>query len=167
MGIGSSLGDREAHLRNAINALRYGTDCKIIALSSIYESPHMGLTPGDSERYPAHLNCVVHIETTLNPLSLLALIHCIEEQGGRIRTEHWGPRTIDVDILVYRDVVIAAKDLELPHPGIEKRAFVAVPLAEIAGDLVLTSGKTVAEIANSEQIREQSLAQVGSYELLL
>ena len=165
--MGSSLGDRAQRLKNAINMLISGTDGKILALSSIYESPHKGLEPGDSERYPAHLNCVACIETTLSPFALLTLIHNIEEQGGRSHTEHWGPRTIDIDILFYNDDQIDTEELQVPHPGVEKRAFVVIPLAEIAGEMVLPSGMTAAELAGSASIQSQSIKQVAAHELLL
>ncbi len=167
LGLGSSLGDRMQHLRNAVHAIGDGTGCRITALSSIYESPHMGLKPEDAANYPAHLNCVVCIETELQPLELLSLIHKIENAGGRIRSEHWGPRTIDIDILLYDDLQIDTVKLQVPHPELEKRAFVIVPLAEIAGNLVLASGKTAAELVHSEAIISQKIKQAATNEFLL
>lgn len=163
--MGSSLGRRAETLAQAVDALeRRGGSGKsekvrVVAVSPVYESPHMGLEPGDESRYPAHLNLVAQIETTLAPVELLAHIQAVETRLGRQRTVRWGPRTIDIDILLYDGLTFQADVLTLPHPGIARRAFVAVPLADIAPNLRLPSGQIARELAVSEPMRVQTTAR--------
>jgi 2-amino-4-hydroxy-6-hydroxymethyldihydropteridine diphosphokinase len=111
-------------------------------------------------RYPPHLNLVARVETDLSPDDLLERLHGVEQAGGRQRTEHWGPRTIDIDILLYGDTVLQTPTLTLPHPGIAERAFVAVPLADLAPDLVLPDGRPVVALRASASIRSQSIERL-------
>jgi 2-amino-4-hydroxy-6-hydroxymethyldihydropteridine diphosphokinase len=145
-------------LRAALRRLQAaGQGVNIVAVSPVYQSPHMGLEPGDAERYPPHLNCVAQIETTLPPEALLARVQAVEAAGGRQRTLRWGPRTIDIDILLYGDRTLRAENLTLPHPGLAGRAFVVLPLADLAPNLRLPDGRAVAELRNSETIRAQPI----------
>lgn len=116
------------------------------AVSPIYETPHLGLEPGDDTRYPPHLNCVAQLTTSLTPLELLACVQEIEAQGGRRREVRWGPRTIDIDILLYDDVQMHTEELTLPHPGLASRIFVARPLLDVAPDLMLPDDKRLADV---------------------
>ncbi len=146
LGLGSSLGDRATNLQNAVNGMHNQSDGACIAIeavSQVYESPHMGLAFTDSETYPAHLNAVIRISTNLEPELLLNAIHNVEQLGGRERTLHWGPRTIDIDILLIDDMVIDTARLTVPHPGILHRPFVLLPLADVAPKIWLASGETV------------------------
>jgi 2-amino-4-hydroxy-6-hydroxymethyldihydropteridine diphosphokinase len=129
LGLGSNLGDREVNLQTAVR--RLGKHVAVDALSDLYETPPMG--PPDQ---PWYLNAVCGGLTTLAPRELLAFAKAIEQQMGRIPTMHWGPRSIDVDILFYGDCVYHDSDLVIPHPGIRHRAFVLRPLADIAPDLI-------------------------------
>lgn len=156
LGLGSSLGNRAANLRDALRRLQT-PDFRIIAVSSLCESPHLGLKVEDAERYPPHLNCALKAETTLTPLELLQKIRGAEDAGGRQRTERWGPRTIDIDILLYGDLVLRSEELILPHPALSKRAFALRPLAELAPDLVLPGGATILERLNAPEIAGQRL----------
>ncbi|HLK57296.1 MAG TPA: 2-amino-4-hydroxy-6-hydroxymethyldihydropteridine diphosphokinase, partial [Chthonomonadaceae bacterium] len=150
LGLGSSLGDRLSHLHSALERLEtFGAGLDITAVSPIYQSPHLGREPGDAAKYPPHLNCVARVETTLTPWELLARIRAVEEAGGRQRVEKWGPRTIDVDLLLYADLSLQTEELTLPHPGLAERAFVALPLLDLAPDLSLPDGRTLAEIRES------------------
>ena len=161
LGLGSSLGDRKAHLRAALRGLETnGSGLRVTAVSPVYQTPHLGLQPGDEVRYPPHLNLVVRIETDLSPDDLLERIHGIEADGGRQRAERWGPRTIDIDILLYDDKVVQTPTLTLPHPGIAERAFVVVPLADLASDLLLPDGRAVAQLRASAAICSQSIERV-------
>jgi 2-amino-4-hydroxy-6-hydroxymethyldihydropteridine diphosphokinase len=158
LGLGSSLGDRERQLSEAITRL----DCpshglKILELSPIYESPHLGLEPGDDTRYPPHLNCVVKGETTLSPETLLERIRSTENEGGRQRGKKWGPRTIDIDLLLYGNLTYKSNSLIIPHPGIKNRAFVVLPLYDLAPDLILTDGNSLAELRDSPEIQAQQI----------
>lgn len=162
LGLGSSVGDRPAHLRDALHRLEtFGPGLRVTALSPVYQTPHLGLKPGDATRYPPHLNLAARIETDLSPDDLLQRIHAVEAAGGRQRTERWGPRTIDIDILLYGDMEVQTPALTLPHPGIVERAFVVVPLADLAPDLPLPDGRTVEALRQSAVIRSQSIERVS------
>ena len=112
-----------------------------MAVSPVYESPHLGLQPGDEQRYPAHLNCVAAVETTLTPSELLQWMQAIEAWGHRQRTERWGPRTIDIDLLLYDDLVMQTDELTIPHPDMKARAFALKPLFDLVPDLVFPDGQ--------------------------
>jgi len=130
IAIGSNLGEREKNILDAINYLiEEGIDVKKI--SSIIETEPYGV-----EKQPKFLNCVVEGLTTFSPKELLALLLDIERRLGRVRTLRWGPRTIDLDIIFYDDLVIDEPDLKIPHPDMQNRFFVLKPLSEIAGDFV-------------------------------
>lgn len=152
LGLGSNLGDRARTLRAAREWLSRH-QVRIIRHSRVYESPPWGKTD-----QPPFLNQVVEVETTLSPHALLSLCHEVEQALGRVRRERWGPRAIDVDILLYNDLVMATADLVVPHPEMRRRAFVLVPLAEIAPELRLPSGETVGALLAALPDRSAVLA---------
>jgi 2-amino-4-hydroxy-6-hydroxymethyldihydropteridine diphosphokinase len=166
LGLGSSLGDRVGNLRAAIERLRSEPGIDPLGWSPVYESPHLGLNPGDEYRYPAHLNCVLIVETTLAPESLLDAAIRVENSGGRTRDERWGPRTIDIDLLLYGDRTLRTDRLVLPHPEMRRRSFVLRPLADLAPELRLPDGTAVSDLLQSEPVRSQRIAR-AAYELLL
>jgi len=126
--IGSNLGDRMANLQGAIDALRDTPDVIVVDVSSIYETDPVG-GPADN---PQFLNLVVVAETTLEPRTLLERALAIEDAFGRTRDgERWGPRTLDVDLIMVGDAVVDKADLKLPHPLAHERAFVLAPWYEI------------------------------------
>ncbi len=143
IGIGSNLGDREAYIRKGIELMReFGIT--VIRVSSIIETKPYGYT-----EQPLFLNCVTHVETFYSPLHLLNALQFIENMLGRKRSIRWGPRTIDLDILLYNSVVIDTPRLKIPHPDMVNRYFVLKPLSEIAPDLVHpVFGKTMIELLN-------------------
>ena len=148
-------------MRDALRRLETsGQGVRVTGVSPVYQTPHLGLKPGDAMRYPPHLNLVARVETDLSPYDLLERLHDVEQAGGRQRTERWGPRTIDIDIVLYGDTVLQTPTLTLPHPGIAERAFVAVPLADLAPGLVLPNGRPVAALRASASIRSQSIERV-------
>lgn len=127
LGLGSNLGDRRRFLRDAIETL----GAQVQQVSPVYETDPVG--GPDQDRY---LNVVVELATDLTPRELLAVCHRLEAGAGRVRQERWGPRTLDVDILLIDGVTVDDPDLEIPHPRWRERRFVLQPLAEIAPDLV-------------------------------
>jgi 2-amino-4-hydroxy-6-hydroxymethyldihydropteridine diphosphokinase len=133
LGLGSNLGDRAAHLAEARSAIAKAAG-EIRAASSIYDTAPWGPVPQGN-----YLNQVLCIATQLVPRELLDTLHAIERAAGRDRTNEvrFGPRTLDLDILIYGERVIDEDGLTIPHPRIGERAFVLAPLAEIAPDLVL------------------------------
>ena len=128
LALGTNLGDRLANLRAALDS--FSPDIKVIAESNIYETPPWGYTD-----QPAFLNMAVKCETDLEPESLLKRLKTLEVQIGREKSFHWGPRLIDLDILFYDDIIFESESLTIPHPRLHERAFVLVPLAEIAPNL--------------------------------
>jgi 2-amino-4-hydroxy-6-hydroxymethyldihydropteridine diphosphokinase len=131
LGLGSNLGDREAHLDDAIAALCSNNSITLISRSEILETEPVGIT--DQGKF---LNAVVEIETTLTPQELMQVCLDIEIQEGRVRDEKWGPRTIDIDMLYYSDQLIQEEGLHVPHPEMQNRSFVLIPLVEIAPTMI-------------------------------
>lgn len=147
LGLGSNLGDRASYLGEAVAALAI-PEISICAASRIYETEPWGV-----QDQPLYWNQVIEIETTLEPLDLLHVCQEIEHRLGRERKEHWGSRTIDIDLLIYDNRVSKTEELMLPHPYLEKRAFVLAPLREIAPKLILPSGRSINEIYGEGKVR--------------
>lgn len=139
LSLGANLGNREETLREAVRRLAAADGVKTLAVSSLYETE-----PWGKKDQPSFLNIAVSLQTALLPEELLALTQAVETELGRVRHERWGPRTIDVDILHIEGVERNSPTLTLPHPYMTERAFVLVPLAEIAPDLIV-KGRTVEE----------------------
>ena len=137
LGLGTNLGDRAHYLKEAILALA-SPALTIVAISRIYETEPWGVMD-----QPQYWNQAIEIETVLEPLDLLHVCQEIELQLGRERKVHWGPRTIDIDLLIYDNRASETEELMLPHPYLEDRAFVLAPLREIAPTLVLPSGRSI------------------------
>ena len=129
LALGTNLGDRSANLRVAIEALP--SEINVIAESKVYETPPWGY-----ENQPAFLNMAVKCETNLEPELLLKRLKQLEVQLGREQSFRWGPRLIDIDILFYGDLILKSESLIIPHPRLHERAFVLIPLADIASDFI-------------------------------
>jgi len=142
VGLGSNLNGPEEQVDRAIDALARIPESELDARSSLYQSAPFG--PVDQ---PDFVNAVVRLVTKLDALSLFHHLRQIESSQGRIRGEHWGPRVIDLDLLVFEDMIVDLDDLNVPHPGIAERNFVLLPLQEIAQDLVIPGLGRVADIA--------------------
>lgn len=130
IGLGSNVGDKARNIRQAIALLAEAGDIRVVGISRLYRTAPWGKLDQDW-----FVNACVSVATDLAPRDLLARCLAVEATMKRVRQERWGPRIIDVDVLVYRDVILNEPDLVLPHPRITDRAFVLVPLAEIAPDL--------------------------------
>ncbi|HET6249701.1 MAG TPA: 2-amino-4-hydroxy-6-hydroxymethyldihydropteridine diphosphokinase [Tepidisphaeraceae bacterium] len=133
IALGANLGDRSKTLRQALVRLDETPGVRVKAVSSFLENPAVG----GPENSPAFLNAVAEIHTTLSARELLSRLLEIERSLGRQRREKWGPRTIDLDIILYGDLEIAEDDLAVPHPRMGERRFVLQPLCELAPDLVV------------------------------
>jgi 2-amino-4-hydroxy-6-hydroxymethyldihydropteridine diphosphokinase len=131
LALGSNLGDRAANLQGAVDGLVRTDRIQVVALSRVYETAPVGGPAQDD-----YLNAVVAIETDLPPRDVLRVAHRLEDAAGRVRRELWGPRTLDVDVLLYDDVRLDDADLIVPHPRMWERGFVLAPLRDIAPDLV-------------------------------
>lgn len=127
LGLGSNLGDRWAHLRAAVAGVP-----DLVAVSPVYETAPVGGPAGQGP----FLNAVVELDTGLGPRQLLEVCRRLEEAAGRVRSQRFGPRTLDVDVLLAGDEQVDEPDLTVPHPRMWERAFVLVPLADLAPDLV-------------------------------
>jgi 2-amino-4-hydroxy-6-hydroxymethyldihydropteridine diphosphokinase len=121
------MGDRWAYLREAVADLP-----DVVAVSPVYETDPVG-GPPDQAKY---LNLVVELDTQRTPRELLGIAHRLETAAGRVRGERWGPRTLDIDVLLVGDLAVHDSDLEVPHPRMHERAFVLIPLHDLAPDLV-------------------------------
>jgi 2-amino-4-hydroxy-6-hydroxymethyldihydropteridine diphosphokinase len=128
VGLGANLGDPLAALRTAADTLDTPEFGRVSARSSIYRSAPVG-PPGQND----YLNAVLALDTSLSPDTLLSGLQALENRAGRLRAERWGPRTLDLDLLLYDDLQLHSERLTLPHPRIAERNFVLLPLAELLG----------------------------------
>jgi dihydroneopterin aldolase/2-amino-4-hydroxy-6-hydroxymethyldihydropteridine diphosphokinase len=127
LGLGANIGDRATTLQKALDEL--GARTHVVSVSAIYETAPVGGPP-----QPDFYNAVVLVDTTLPASDLLTLAHSLEAAAGRVRLEHWGPRTLDVDVLAYGDTRSDDPELTLPHPRAHERAFVVLPWVEVDPD---------------------------------
>jgi 2-amino-4-hydroxy-6-hydroxymethyldihydropteridine diphosphokinase len=142
LGLGSNLGDRERTILKALVELDQLEATQVVRVSSLYDTEPVGEVD-----QPRFLNAVALVETGFGPRQLLWNLKLVERRLGRTRARRWGPRAIDIDILVYDDLVVDEPDLEIPHRELRHRAFVLVPLAELASELVLpTTGESVSDL---------------------
>ena len=143
LGLGSNLGEREKFLDRSVNELKGLGENKVVWISPVYETEPYG-----KKDQPAFLNAALQLETPLAPDELFIRIKAIEASLGRIGGERWGPRELDIDILIYDGLVFEEGGLKVPHPDMENRNFVLIPLMDIAPDLVHpVIGLTVTEMA--------------------
>ncbi|GAA2724480.1 MULTISPECIES: 2-amino-4-hydroxy-6-hydroxymethyldihydropteridine diphosphokinase [Streptomyces] len=143
ISIGSNLGNRLETLQGAIDALEDTPGLRVKAVSHVYETEPWGVEAGSQ---PSYFNAVVLVKTTLPPDSLLERGHAIEEAFERVRDERWGPRTLDVDIVTYQDVVSDDPRLTLPHPRAHERAFVLVPWYDVDPEAVVPGHGALADL---------------------
>lgn len=126
IALGANLGDREHTLLEAIRRLDAHPDIQVLRCSDLYETEPVGYVD-----QPSFINMAIAVKTTLRPQELLRYMLHVEQELGRVRSIHWGPRTVDLDLLFIEGVTLQTAELELPHPRMEERAFVLIPLADI------------------------------------
>ena len=158
LGLGGNLGDRRQHLVAAVESLNAQPGIRVQKISPIYETKPIGVVD-----QPDFLNLVLEVATELPVRELLARCLWIEAALGRVRIERWGPRTIDIDLLWYDGQTLNEPELVLPHPRMLLRAFVLVPLAEIAPTLLLEGVSAKVLAARLDQI---GLRRIGEFEFL-
>jgi 2-amino-4-hydroxy-6-hydroxymethyldihydropteridine diphosphokinase len=149
LGLGGNVGDVAEAMQSALKRLDAHPECRITAISRVFRTPPWGPVKQDW-----YLNACAGIETVLSAPDLLALALETERALGRVRETRWGPRTLDIDILLYGDAPVSLENLTIPHPRMTERAFVMVPLADIAPDVVL-AGRTVRE--HAQTFRDEGL----------
>jgi 2-amino-4-hydroxy-6-hydroxymethyldihydropteridine diphosphokinase len=140
IALGSNMSDPHCQLDRALKSLASIPQSAIVAVSDRYQTPAIG------PRQPDYINAAAQLRTSLSPESLLDVLQSIEQQQDRVRTIRWGPRTLDLDILLYDNLVQDTQRLTIPHPRMAERAFVLMPLADINRQLTLPCGKTVAQL---------------------
>lgn len=141
VGLGSNLEEPLLQLQRALDALRGLEHCRLGSVSPFYGNPALG--PGTQ---PDYVNAVAELFTALDPAALLAALQHIENAQGRIRTMRWAARTLDLDLLLFGDRIIATETLQVPHPRLHERNFVLYPLHDIAPDLLLPDGTPLAAL---------------------
>lgn len=152
LGLGSNLGEREEYLRAAIEALGKLRGTRVIASSGLYCSK-----PWGKRDQPDFMNMVTSIETQMEPCELLRECKRIEREAGRTAGERWGPRVLDIDILLYDDLTLDSDTLTVPHPRLWQRQFVLMPLAELLPELHDGHGRSILEVLQSEAIQTQGV----------
>ncbi|MFJ8805677.1 2-amino-4-hydroxy-6-hydroxymethyldihydropteridine diphosphokinase [Streptomyces sp. NPDC102490] len=143
IALGANLGNRLETLQGAIDALEDTPGVRVKGVSAVYETEPWGVDP-DSQ--PSYFNAVVIVKTTLPPSSLLERAHAVEEAFHRVRDERWGPRTLDVDIVAYAEVVSDDPQLTLPHPRAHERAFVLAPWLDVDPEATLPGRGRIADL---------------------
>ncbi|MFW6345211.1 MAG: 2-amino-4-hydroxy-6-hydroxymethyldihydropteridine diphosphokinase [Halomonas sp.] len=142
IGLGSNLEAPRRQVERALKAMDRLPLTRLVAASRLYTSRPVG--PQDQ---PDFINAVARLETRLSPLALLDQLQALEQRHRRVRRRHWGPRTLDLDLLLFDDRCMAVPRLTLPHPEMTRRAFVLVPMAELAPALMMPDGRRIAELA--------------------
>jgi 2-amino-4-hydroxy-6-hydroxymethyldihydropteridine diphosphokinase len=144
IGLGSNLDHPRSQVQAALQELDGIRATRLLKASALYQSAPMG-----SKDQPDYINAVAAIETSLEPEMLLTQLQQLEASHQRVRKEHWGPRTLDLDLLLYGNELIHSERLTVPHPGLKERNFVLIPLYEIAPDLILPDNHTLAELVKT------------------
>ena len=141
LGLGSNLGDRLEYLQRAVDLLDSDPKVQVDAVSGVYETEPVGGPDQDP-----FLNLAARVRTRRSPWRLLGLCHEVEQRLGRVRAERWGPRTVDVDILLWHGRVVATRRLQIPHPRLAERAFALIPLLEVAPGVTMPDGTSLATL---------------------
>ncbi|MGA7965003.1 MAG: 2-amino-4-hydroxy-6-hydroxymethyldihydropteridine diphosphokinase [Gammaproteobacteria bacterium] len=142
IGLGSNQDEPARQVRQALAEMKALPDTEVVRYSRLYRTPPWGPVTGQ----PDYANAVAEVDTELAPKALLAALQAMETAHGRVRRERWGPRTLDLDLLLYDDLTMDTTELTLPHPRLAERAFVLVPLAELAPGLGVPGAALVSEL---------------------
>ncbi|HET9496007.1 MAG TPA: 2-amino-4-hydroxy-6-hydroxymethyldihydropteridine diphosphokinase [Chloroflexia bacterium] len=152
LGLGSNMGDARGHVMRALTEIE-----ALLGTSLERTSPMYGTKPWGKLDQPNFVNAVAEIRTTLSPRQLLTAVKVIERAHGRSPGERWGPRPLDIDILVYGDTIVGEPDLQVPHPRMWERGFVLRPLADLRPDLTGPDGRTIRDRLNDTEIADQEV----------
>jgi len=159
IGIGSNMGDRRRNCLEAVDRVDRAGACNIISISSLYITEPVGVTGQEW-----FVNCAACLETRLSPADLMGMLLDIEAEMGRVRKYKWGPRVIDLDILIFGQDVVNEKDLTIPHPMMHQRRFVMAPMAELAPDLIHPIlGRTMTELYRDIPKGDQTVKRLKGY----
>ena len=158
IALGSNLNQPILQLTTALDYLQQQPAIQLIAVSPLYSSKPLG--PQDQ---PDYVNAVTQIQTSLEPLALLDLLQAVEQQQGRVRLRRWGERTLDLDILLFNQEIIDTERLTVPHKEMKNREFVLIPLFDIAPQLILPDGESLATAVMP--FRQHTMQRVAQYPL--
>lgn len=157
IGLGANLENRIMHLKEAIDRIDQIPECRVRAVSPFYQTEPVGVR---GQKW--YVNGVIRVETSLGPGDLLKSLLDIEADMGRIRQTRWGPRVIDLDILLFEDQIIQEKEVTIPHPRMQERRFVLVPLTRLAPNLIHpVLGKTMMELLHEAPEADQAVLEMG------
>ena len=157
IGLGANLENRIMHLKEAIDRIDQIPECRVRAVSPFYQTEPVGVR---GQKW--YVNGVIRVETSLGPRALLKSLLDIEADMGRIRQTRWGPRVIDLDILLFEDQIIQEKEVTIPHPRMQERRFVLVPLTRLAPNLIHpVLGKTMMELLDEAPVEDQAVFEMG------
>lgn len=160
LGLGSNMGDRVAHLANACDLLHQHPAITVEAVSSLYHSAPVGVT-----EQAWFINAAAQVQTDLSPRALLTATQAVERRVGRTPTYRWGPRVVDIDILLYGDLQLRTRLLTIPHAALQERAFVLLPLYELAPHLCLPSGEAIQTLLDALPSHED-VQPIGPFPLI-
>ena len=157
LGLGTNMGDKEAYLKEACKIISDNPNINIVKISKVYKTKAWGYTNQDD-----FLNICIEVDTNLSPEELLEVCHEVENKLNRVRVIRWGPRTIDVDILFFNNIISTDENLILPHPRIKERAFVLIPLMDLNKELVIDN-KTISYYLSN--LEKEELKQVEEVDI--
>ena len=157
LGLGTNMGDKQAYLKEACKIISDNPNINIVKISKIYKTKAWGYTNQDD-----FLNICIEVDTNLSPEELLEVCHEVENKLNRVRVIRWGPRTIDVDILFFNNIISTDENLILPHPRIKERAFVLIPLMDLNKELVIDN-KTISYYLSN--LEKEELKQVEEVDI--
>ena len=157
LGLGTNMGDKQAYLKEACKIISDNTNINIVKISKVYKTKAWGYTNQDD-----FLNICIEVDTNLSPEELLEVCHEVENKLNRVRVIRWGPRTIDVDILFFNNIISTDENLILPHPRIKERAFVLIPLMDLNKELSIDN-KTISYYLSN--LEKEELKQVEEVDI--